>query len=111
MTGQNKYVCAVFSRYIVVDKKNELHDLLVRTPSGPLTNAVRKRFVRLWIPIHHTTTKEQLCDYILSEVKSFVPFMQATYGRHRLKIYRRFVRLVNQHCIYLDDLTQFLCRK
>ncbi len=79
MTGNNKYVLSVYSKWILYKdlKESRLHFILLKCQENLTIQDIRQ-LDNIGIPVSclKLTTKQEVLDYILNEVKEFVPYIQ-----------------------------------
>lgn len=91
MTGNNKYVLSVYSKASLNMSLSESRlDLILMQCQETLHNRDIMQLSSIGVPVGYLklSTKKQVLDYILNEVKESVPFLQ-----ERMKTQKAFNRL------------------
>lgn len=94
MTGKNKYVLSVYAKMICVDYQNLKFAILNCQDTLSITD--KRQFAMNGIPVDKINTKDQLLEYILTEVKKWVPVAQNQWGRKNRKVVDNLSRLIKK---------------
>lgn len=94
MTGSNKYVLSIYSRWMTGQQLNKSRlDLTLQQCQDHLSNQDIRQLINTGVPVAYLKlqTKQEVLDHILNEVKEFIPiarnlnFRQSTKAINRLR--------------------------
>lgn len=97
MTGLNKYVLSIYSRWMLGQQLNEYRlDLILQQCRDHLSNQDIRQLSNTGVPVAYLKlqTKQEVLNHILNEVKEFIPVLQDR--RKTQKAFNRLGRAILQ---------------
>lgn len=79
MTGSNKYVLSIYSRWMLGQQLTQSRlDLILQKCRDHLSNQDIRQLSNTGVPVAYlkSQTKQEVLDHILNEVKEFIPILQ-----------------------------------
>lgn len=97
MTGSNKYVLSIYSRWMLGQQLTQSRlDLILQQFRDHLSNQDIRQLSIAGVPVAYLKlqTKQEVLDHILNEVKEFIPILQDR--RKTQKAFNRLGRAIFQ---------------